>query len=195
MDTSLPAQRLKEGANILLVFLAPRGFSFEFRGDGRGCGGHFAWGEFTKSDRRLEVHFRQGLGQVAYHAGTASASHEAYMGQLGVSQRCRYPGFPLEPMQAFHDLAHDLAFAEEFLSGDASVLLAAARAEKVSRDSTSEVLMAGYTGQNRELEKMREDFKAGRYREVIAAYEKLPLPHLLTDAQLKLVELARARDA
>jgi hypothetical protein len=117
------------------------------------------------------------------------------MGQLGVSMLCRYPGFPQEHMQAFHDLAHDLVFAGDFLSGDASALLAAARAEKVNSDSRSEILMAGYTGQNRALEKMREDFKAGRYRDVIATYEKLALPHLLTETQLKLVELARARDA
>ena len=195
MDTSSPTQRLKEGAEILLTVLAPCGFTFAFRGEGRGSGGYFAWGEFVRGDRRLEVHFRLGLGQVAYHAGSASASHESYMHQLGALSSCRYPGFPPEPMQAFHDLAHDLAFADDFLSGDASQLLVAARSEKLTQDSRSEHLMAGYTGQSRELERMREDFKAGRYQDVIAAYSRLPLPHLLTDAQLKIVELARARVA
>ena len=179
----------------LLAVLGPRGFSFVLRGEGQGSGGHFAWGEFVRSDRRLEIHFRLGLGQVVYHAGSTSASHEAYMQQLGQLERCRYPGFPNDPMQAFHDLAHDLAFAEDFLSGDASVLLDAARKEKVLLDSKSEELMAGYTGQTRELEKMREDFKAGKYQDVLATFDKLPLPHLLTDAQMKLVTLARARVA
>jgi hypothetical protein len=75
-----------------------------------------------RSDRRVELHFRGGLGLVTYHAGEKSADHRTYMKALGVLDQCKYPGFHDDQLAAFDDLAHDLAFAKEFLDGDASVL-------------------------------------------------------------------------
>ena len=195
MEAFEPAHRLKEGSELILTVLAQHGFVFELQGEGHGSGGTFARGEFVKSDRRLEIHVRRSLGAVRYHVGRATALHEPYMRALGVWEQCRYPGFSTEPQQVFRDLAHDLTFAADFVSGNASILTASSQAEKITQDCEAERLRAGYTGQNRELEKMRLDFKAGRYKEVIAAFDQLPLPHLLTDAQLKLVHLSRARDA
>jgi hypothetical protein len=73
--------------------------------------------------------------------------------------------------------------------------LAATIAQKAHGDAKADMLMAGYTGQTRDLARMRELFRAGRYLEVVAAYERLPLPHLLTKAQLRLVDIARKHAA
>ena len=106
-----PKEALLDGAKILDPVLLPKGFQFQFRKEGKGSGGNFAWGEFVRKDRRLELHFRQSLGLVRYHVGDQSASHESYMQELGAWDQCRYPGFSEVPAAAFHDLAHDLGVA------------------------------------------------------------------------------------
>jgi hypothetical protein len=112
-----PKEALFEGVKIIGPLMASNGFTFHFRDEGSGSGGKFAWGEFVRKDRRLELHFRHSLGLVRYHVRKANASHEAYMRELGVWAQCRYPGFSDNPMDAFHNLAHDLQFAGDFLSG------------------------------------------------------------------------------
>jgi len=121
-----PEQALLTGARILETVLAPNGFQFPIGGEGLGSGGRFAWGEFVRDDRNLELHFRQSLGLVRYHVGDHSAGHESYMRELGVSEQCKYPGFSSDPMNAFLSLARDLAFADDFLTGDALILRRAA---------------------------------------------------------------------
>ena len=66
--TSTPKQTLLAGVGILDSVLSPYGFVFEFRDEGIGAMGPFAWGEFVRGDRRLELHYRYGLGLVTYHA-------------------------------------------------------------------------------------------------------------------------------
>lgn len=188
-----PAEYLKSGTAFLLEVLAPYGFVFNFKADGLSSGGHFAWGEFVRGDRRLEVHYRQSLGGVVYHANSAQVTHKPYMRRLGVWEHCKYPGFSLEPMQAFRDLAHDLTLTHDFLTGDASTLQAAAISERICLAEESELHMANL--QAREIERMRILFKEGKYTQVIAAFEQLQFPHLLTDAQLRLVQIARKRDS
>ena len=78
---------------ILEPVLSPHGFRFEFRDAGKGAGGFFAWGEFVRRDRRLELHYRLSLGLVMYHALGKKVSHEAYMRELGRWENHRYPGF------------------------------------------------------------------------------------------------------
>src|SRR6185437_338549 len=103
-----PKETLIEGAQILRSLLEPQGFRFEFRGEGESSGGHFAWGEFIRGDRRIELHFRHNLGLVRYHVGDESALHESYMRELGVWRQCEYPGFSDEAIGAFRELKHDL---------------------------------------------------------------------------------------
>jgi len=79
-----PKEGLLEGVQILHPALAPYGFAFRFGSEGKGSGGHFAWGEFFREERRLELHIRRSLGLVRYHVGDQSASHEAYLRELGV---------------------------------------------------------------------------------------------------------------
>jgi len=144
---------------------------------------------------RLELHFRQSLGEVQYHVGNHSVRHEPYMRRLGVWSQCRYPGFSSEPLQVFEDLSHDLGFASDFTTGDGSVLVAAAAAQKVEDDGRNEALLAGYQGQTRQLAQMRALFKQAKYAAVVKVYQSLPSPQLLTDAELRLVHIAQRREA
>ena len=141
-----PKDVLLDGAKILESILLPEGFKFHFRGEGRGSGGNFAWGEFVREDRRLELHFRHTLGPVRYHVGDQSASHEPYMRELGVWDQCRYPGFSERATDSFHDLAHDVDLAKDFLSGSATTLRKAATKEARDTAVRHEDLMVGYSG-------------------------------------------------
>src|SRR5258705_2299753 len=113
---------LLEGAEIVSHSLP--GFRFEVREEGVGSGGHFAWGEFVRDDRRLELHFRWSLGLVTYHVGIHALSHEAYLRALGVPLgKNQYPGFSDNPLDGFRHLTHDLrTFVPEFVLGDALTL-------------------------------------------------------------------------
>lgn len=188
-----PKESLLAGVEIVKPVLAPYGFAFELRAETQGSGGHFAWGEFIRGDRRLELHYRSSLGQVVYHAAGKKVTHEAYMRELSVWGRNRYPGFSSEYLQVFHDLVHDLSFAQDFTSGAATVLLAAAHKDAIAGSARSENLTAGYVGDTRKTETLRELFREKRYAEVVAIFDKLQSPHLLSDAQLRLVQLARER--
>src|SRR5262245_53172019 len=118
-----PRTTLRRGAAILDAVLVPRGFRFEFRGHDLGSGGEFAWGEYVRGDRRLELHFRYSLGLVTYHAAELTLDHSRYMAALGAAERAAYPGFSNDPLAAFRDLAHDLLqfAAADFLDGSATV--------------------------------------------------------------------------
>jgi hypothetical protein len=139
-----PKEALFEGVKIVGPLMASNGFTFHFRDEGSGSGGKFAWGEFVRKDRRLELHFRHSLGLVRYHVRKASVSHEAYMRELGVWAQCRYPGFSDNPMDAFHDLAHDLQFAGDFLSGRGESVGRAFAMEKIDASSRKAEHMADW---------------------------------------------------
>jgi hypothetical protein len=46
-----------------------------------------------------------------------------------VRERCHYPSFSGDPKEAFLGLAHDLAFADDFLTGTGALLRQAAKRE------------------------------------------------------------------
>ena len=77
-----PEARLRAGVLAVAEVLAPHGFKFWFRESGTSSGGPFAFGDFVRGDRRLELHVRHGLGLVRYHFCPHSASHECYMKEL-----------------------------------------------------------------------------------------------------------------
>lgn len=193
MQVASAKESLLAGARILEPALVPYGFSFILRDEGPSSGGRFAWGEYVRDDRRLELHYRYSLGLVTYHASGRRASHEAYMRELGVWKECQYPGFSQDEFQVFHALAHDLVFARDFVAGDAGTLVAAAQRETIANVERSEHLQASYAGDTRTVDRMRALFKEGRYAEVVALFDKLHSPHLLSDAQLRLVKIARER--
>ena len=189
----LPKDTLLDGVKILDPVLLPSGFRFQFQKEGRGPGGNFAWGAFVREDRRLELHFRHSLGLVRYHVGEQSASHESYMRELGMRNQCRYPRFSDDPMAAFRDLAHDLGFADDFLSGSAAVLRTAAAREASDTAEQDKQAMAGYVGDTRERQRLREQFREGNYTEVVGIAQTLKYPDQMTDSERRMVEIARKR--
>jgi hypothetical protein len=188
-----PKDILLQGCKILDLSLLSKGFQFHFRGEGPSSGGGYAWGEYAQDERRLELHFRYSLGLVRYHAGSYSVSHEAYMRQLGALPSCQYPGFSSDPMHAFHALAHDLQFADDFFSGTASMLKKAAEQEAVSAEKIANRERAKYAGDTKRLAQMRLLFKQRKYEDVVSLFAYLKYPHQLTRSELRIVELARKR--
>ena len=84
------ARVMTEGAAILARELSPAGFTFQMTSRGRGSGGNFAVGRFTRGDQYLEIHFRYSLGLVTYGWGDSQLSHADYLAGLG--QAGAYPG-------------------------------------------------------------------------------------------------------
>lgn len=106
---------LLRGSKLLKPLLSAHGFTFHALGSGGSSGGPFAYGEFRRNDRRLELHFRQSLGMIRYHLAGSSMSHQDYMRTvIGKSNSSHYPGFSSDPLDAFRHLLLDL---EEHGSG------------------------------------------------------------------------------
>ena len=63
------------------------------------------------------------------------------MRELGVREQCHYPGFSEDPKEAFLGLAHDLAFADDFLTGNGALLRQAAKKE--SSDNAAQCVPDG----------------------------------------------------
>lgn len=110
---------LQSGADILAPILVPHGFRFALVASGGSSGGAFAHGEFTRDDRRLELHFRSSLGLVVYHIGSLSLAHDDYLrALLGRSRGGHYPGTSEKPLAEFEALRQDLIeHCSDFVSG------------------------------------------------------------------------------
>jgi hypothetical protein len=185
-----------EGVSILEPVLTPHGFVFEFREEGRGAGGLFARGEFVSGDRRLELHFRYSLGLVTYHVGANQVSHAAYMDELGVRSQASYAGFSDAPMDGFRHLASDLErFASDFLLGDGSIAIRAAKADDSRSELENRASMAGYVGDARKREEARRRFQAQDWKGVVVLLESLQFPDQMDRSDERRLELARRRAA
>lgn len=193
MSVASPKNSLLEGAEILEKVLAPNDFHFQFQGEGKSSGGNYAWGEFIRGDRRLELHVRFNLGLVRYHVGAESASHDYYMREIGVLGRCHYPGFSENPKEAFLGLAHDLAFADDFRTGTGALLRQAAIKESADSAARNADSMAGYVGDKRKIDELHGCFRERRYEDVIIKFNSLKYPERLSESERKMVELARQR--
>ena len=193
MSAASPKSSLLEGAEILEKALAPNDFHFRFHGEGKSSGGTYAWGEFVRGDRRLELHVRVNLGLVRYHVATESASHDYYMREIGVLERCHYPGFSEDPKEAFLGLAHDLAFADDFLTGTGALLRQAAMRESSDNAARHTELMAANVGDERKVENLCRCFWQGKYEDALAEFNSLTHPERLSEPERKMVELARKR--
>ena len=114
-----PTDMLRAGCDILNDLLVPNGFRFDLRDAGPSSGGHFAWGEYVRGERRLALHVRWSLGLVTYSVGDLQASHESFVrAVLGQSARNAYPGFSDDPLDGFRHLREDLEqFGAVFLRG------------------------------------------------------------------------------
>jgi hypothetical protein len=135
MDESHAIRSLELGRQLLASTLESHGFAWVPGSAGKGSGGHFASGAYIRGDRRLELHFRLSLGLVTYHLGSVSISHDDFMRYTGHGHDAKYPGFSSDPLDAFRDLASDLAsFGGDFLSGDGSQLVAAKAAADAAKN-------------------------------------------------------------
>jgi hypothetical protein len=181
---------LIEGAQMLERILGPHGFQFQFREEGKGSGGAFAWGEFVRGERKLELHFRFTLGMVRYHVGDQRASHESYMRELDVWSQCHYPGFSEDSAAGFRELTHDLAFADDFLSGNAAVLRSAAAKEVLQAANRDRQLAAVAVGDVRKLAEMKEQFWKSRYSEVLRLAAQLTYPDQMSPSEQRMVQIA-----
>jgi len=191
-DASVSAQKdaLIAGASVLEAVLSGSGFQWEFRGEGIGSGGWFAWGDFICGDRTLELHFRSALGIVRYHAGDCGASHHIYMQELGVWDQCLYPGFSGDDASAFHRLAHDLGFADDFISGEAEVLRRAAGREGLDAAKHHQQLMVIYVGDAEKRAHMADSFRDGNFGDVVRLAAQLKYPEMMSESEQRLVSIA-----
>ena len=185
------ADVLRKGAQFVQAVLAPHGFNFEIRGTGSSSGGTFAWGEFVRGNRGLELHFRYSLGIVRYHIADQSASHETYMRELGAWADCRYPGFSEDPMDAFRNLAHDLTVAEDFLFGTGEVLRIASEKESRQNAAANTKFMTSAVGDTAKVDRMRERFRTGDYGDVIEIASTIRYPQNMTPTIQKMIEIAK----
>ena len=111
---------LEQGAEILAQVLAPHDFKYYLVTSGKAHGGAFAQGEFVRSNRKLELHFRYSLGIVNYHIGKQVLSHVSYMrGLLRRNGLSHYPPFSEGPLAGFEALRHDLTeYCSDFIDGN-----------------------------------------------------------------------------
>jgi hypothetical protein len=79
------------------------------------------------------------------------------------------------------------------LSGDARILLKAAKTEANTDAKKSRELMAGWVGDTRYLNEMRSLFQEKRYADVVALADKIKYPELMNESQRRVIELARKR--
>jgi hypothetical protein len=119
LTVKVPTDALRAGCEILDPIFVPNGFTFATRDTGRSSGGHFAWGEYVRGERRLALHVRWALGLVTYHFGDVQASHESYVRVVhGISGGNAYPGFSADVLDGFRHLRLDLErYGATFLRG------------------------------------------------------------------------------
>jgi hypothetical protein len=113
---------LRTGVAELESLFALHGFRFTQLDSGSSSGGAFARGEYRRGDRFVELHFRQSLGLISYHVGSASLGHEEYVRAVRaidhIAEASAYPGFFKDSISEFRALADDLRrFGPRFLAG------------------------------------------------------------------------------
>lgn len=114
-----PKTQLLEGAKILSPRMLASGFTFAPEEAGPASGGAFARGSYTKGDRRLELHYRWGLGIVRYHIAEHALDHDVYMRLLGVYPQSQWVRVKMDKtIDGFRRLLFDLEhFCHDFLQG------------------------------------------------------------------------------
>ena len=124
-----PKELLERGLPDLAAVLEPAGFVFIDAGEEFDSAGPSASGDFLSRDRRLEIHVRSSLGQVRYHFGDYSVSHEDFVRGVRGTERIdgpgEYPGFSNDPLDGFRHLRADLErFGAVFLTRGAKAFRA-----------------------------------------------------------------------
>jgi hypothetical protein len=117
---------LLDGVEILKPVLSPKGFQFQFRGEGLGAGGRYAGASLfeTTGESNCISDTVLDLLIITLLTGEHRTSHTCRNSARG--NGVVNPGFSDDLVSPFRDLAHDLEFAQDFLSGSAAVLRSAA---------------------------------------------------------------------
>ncbi len=115
-----PGKQLEAGVAILDPLMTDNGFTFAYEGAGAASGGRSASGSYSRDDRRLDLHYRWGLGVVRYHIGQHALDHADYMKLLGTYPDSQWVRVAMDKtLDGFHRLLHDLQrFCQDFVSGD-----------------------------------------------------------------------------
>jgi hypothetical protein len=117
------------------------------------------------------------------------------MRELGVWDQCRYPGFSEDAEAPFRGLNHDLGFAEEFLSGSATILRTAAIREALEIFRRDEQLAVAASGDVKTLEKMHSLFREKKYEEVVALADNLKYPDRMRESEQRMLDIAQKKIA
>jgi hypothetical protein len=126
---STPQEELLEGAALLRPLMEQHGFRFSFGGSGKGSGGAFALGEFTRGNRVLSFSVRHGLGMVEYRLNASRITHEEYLRYCGLWGKHAYPNFGGGVAESFAALRSDIAnHFQAFLADTDSEFLAVIQA-------------------------------------------------------------------
>ncbi|HKW10064.1 MAG TPA: hypothetical protein VJO33_06770, partial [Gemmatimonadaceae bacterium] len=145
--------------------------------------------------RLIVLEFSWSLGPVTYHVGKAFVDHAAYLHALGVAAGTnRYPGVSDDPLQAFRDLAHDIAtYCSDFVTGAAVICSAAAETAAIARAARHRRDTARYVGDDAKRSEAREAFEACHYEHVIALLESVQDPSFLDPSDHSRLAIARRR--
>jgi len=183
---------MTEGARHLASLLAPLGFAFRVIRTGSSSGGPFCEAEFVGADRKVELHFRHGLGLVRWHVGDISASHGAYMEALGGSASAS--GSQDDKMEAFRCLARDFSLIRtDFIEGEGGGLAKAAKTEEANDVAKNRELMVGYTGDAASRSQARDAFRSEDYAKVVRLLSGLSYPEDMTSTEKEMYALALKR--
>ena len=99
----------RAGCELNAPVLVSDGFQFRLRDAALSSGGHFAWGEYVRGDRRLALPVRASLGLVTYHLDDLQVPHEAFVRTVhGASGGNAFPRFLTTLSMGFRHLRHDL---------------------------------------------------------------------------------------
>jgi hypothetical protein len=201
-----PDEAIHRGVQFLEPVLTPFGFTFRLResapvslsgspyvlGVARPA---FAIGEFRRDDRRIEFEFSWSLGPVTYHVGDAFIDHEAYLSALGVPVGMnRYPAVADNPLQAFRDLADDIAaYCSEFFMAEPVVFAVAAVAAATRRDGRLRRDTARAVGDDTKRAQAREAFMVGHFERVVGLLESVQYPDFMDQSDRTRLAIARRR--
>jgi hypothetical protein len=192
-----PEEMLERGVAILAPTLAPHGFTYVSSHSGKGSGGAFASGTFTRGERRLSLHHRWGLGIVTFEIDRLTVPHEHYISFLGVADRSKLLWTPLASgLDRYQALQFDIeTLCDDFTTGDGSLLIAAANDYANRMEKRGVHLNAESVGDLEKRQLARDAFKCERYADVIELIGSVAYPELLTGSETRMVEIARSRGA
>ncbi len=190
-----PREMLDCGVAILAPALEPHGFVYAFGREGTSSGGTFASGTFARGERHLSLHHRWELGIVTFGINQLTVPHDEYVSFLGVADRSKLFWTPLTSgLDRYRALRFDIeTLCDDFTTGDASLLIAAAENYANRMIQRGVHLNAEAVGDLQKRTRARDAFKNERFADVIELINSVAYPELLTGSETRMLEIARSR--